>query len=157
MKTNISKLVVKYNNEVVGYLEELANKKVAFQYDEDWIKNGFSISPFHLPLEDEVFIPKSDHFEGLFGVFHDSLPDGWGELLVRRMLAKKNINFDKVTILTRLSLVSGNGLGALTYEPSQKEMTSDESIDFDRLAEEIKAVFDYHNNVEDFDLLYMLG
>ena len=33
------------------------------------------------PLEKKVFLPKVDPFEGLFGVFADSLPDGWGVCL----------------------------------------------------------------------------
>jgi serine/threonine-protein kinase HipA len=157
MKININRLTVKYNQRVVGFLEELSNGKIAFQYDQDWLLNGFSISPFHLPLKDQVFIPKSEYFEGLFGVFHDSLPDGWGELLVRRMLAKKNINFDKISVLTRLSLLSANGLGALTYEPSQAESSIDEISDYDRLADEINNIIEYHRDTEDFDLVYQLG
>lgn len=157
MKININRLTVKYNQKVVGFLEGLSNGKISFQYDQDWLINGFSISPFHLPLKDQVFIPESEYFEGLFGVFHDSLPDGWGELLVRRMLAKKNINFDKVSILTRLSLLSANGLGALTYEPSQAVSSIDEISDYDRLADEINNIIDYHSDTDDFDLVYQLG
>lgn len=54
----------------------------AFEYDKEWLIDGFAISPFPLPLEQKVFIPKIDPFEGIFGVFADSLPDGWGRLLV---------------------------------------------------------------------------
>lgn len=34
-------------------------------------------------------MPKIDPFEGLFGVFADSLPDGWGRLLVDRLMKEK--------------------------------------------------------------------
>ena len=37
-------------------------------------------------------MPKIDPFEGLFGVFADSLPDGWGRLLVDRLMKKNGIN-----------------------------------------------------------------
>lgn len=47
-----------------------------FEYEAEWMESGFSISPFSLPLRKEVFFPKSyEPFEGLFGVFADSLPD----------------------------------------------------------------------------------
>ena len=45
----IQKVIVKYNNKIVGYLIEMEDKKIAFQYDEEWINSGFSISPFSLP------------------------------------------------------------------------------------------------------------
>lgn len=157
MNINIKRLIVKYNDKVVGYLEELPNKKIGFQYDLDWIKNGFSISPFHLPLTNQVFITKSEYFEGLFGVFYDSLPDGWGTLLFRRMLQKKGINYDKVSILSKLSLLSSNGLGGLTYEPSQSESEIKSQYDFDELSQEINQIYEKHMDTENFDLIYKLG
>lgn len=53
---NVKKLVVKYNGTIVGYLAELEDNKIGFQYDEDWQKTGFSISPFSLPLSNKVYI-----------------------------------------------------------------------------------------------------
>ena len=49
----------------------------------EWLASGFSISPFSLPLKKQVFLPMKDYFGGLFGVFGDSLPDGWGNLLLK--------------------------------------------------------------------------
>ena len=157
MDENIKKLKVKYNNQIVGYLLELDDKRIGFQYDSEWILNGFSINPFFLPLTNEVFISKSTYFSGLFGVFHDSLPDGWGELLVRRMLSKKNVNFDKLSALTRLTLVSDNGLGALQYDPIQNENNSDKIYDLDKLAEATKKILNDLEMETDFDDIYNLG
>jgi len=157
MDTNLKKLTVKYNNHIVGYLLELDDKRVAFQYDNEWLLSGFSINPFFLPLINEVFISKSPYFSGLFGVFNDSLPDMWGELLVRRMLAKEMINFDKLSVLTRLTLIGDDGLGALQYEPIQNTTNRHKNYDLDSLAGEVKNVI---NNIEkevDFDDLYLLG
>lgn len=75
------KLQVMYEDRLVGTLALTANHKVAFEYDDAWLEEGFSISPFSLPLKKQVFIPNKDYFEGLFGVFADSLPDAWGRLL----------------------------------------------------------------------------
>lgn len=87
----IDKLMVRYHDRTVGTLAETRDGKGAFQYDKEWLMDGFSISPFSLPLSEKVFLPKTDVFDGLFGVFADSLPDGWGRLLVDRMLfGKKN-------------------------------------------------------------------
>ena len=69
------KLQVMYEDRLVGTLALTANHKVAFEYDDAWLEEGFSISPFSLPLKKQVFIPNKDYFEGLFGVFADSLPE----------------------------------------------------------------------------------
>jgi len=118
----VSSLSVFYNGskgkKLIGNLALYKNQFAAFQYSQEWINNGFSISPFSLPLEsDRVFIPDWEPFGGIFGVFNDSLPDGWGRLLVDRMLKKHNINPEELSVLDRLAIVGNNGMGALSYEP----------------------------------------
>lgn len=120
---DVKKLTVKYNGRVVGYLAEV-NGKIAFQYDREWQENGFSISPFSLPISNKVFVCNKPTFGGLFGVFYDSLPDGWGELLFRRLLAWQGLNADRISPLSKLSLVNEFGLGGLRYEPNYAEMTA---------------------------------
>ncbi|WP_305151223.1 HipA N-terminal domain-containing protein [uncultured Dubosiella sp.] len=72
-------LQVFYKERKVGTLAQGSDHRIAFEYDPDWIRDGFSISPLSLPLRPGVFLPKRyDPFDGLFGVFADSLPDGWG-------------------------------------------------------------------------------
>lgn len=51
----------------VGTLALYKGHLVAFEYNEGWLREGFSISPFSLPLQKKVFIPKPDPFDGLFG------------------------------------------------------------------------------------------
>ena len=86
----------------VGRLALTKEYLTAFEYDSDWLKNGFAINPLSLPLEKRVFIPKRyETFDGLFGVFADSLPDGWGRLLVDRMLLGNGINPEQITALQR--------------------------------------------------------
>ena len=63
-------LQVFYDGKLVGTLAMTADHKAAFQY-------GFPISPFSLPLKKQVFVQTKDFFDGLFGVFADSLPDNW--------------------------------------------------------------------------------
>lgn len=152
----ISKLIVKYNGKIVGYLAQI-EKDIVFQYDENWVKNGFSISPFSLPLTNKIYKNNNNIFEGLFGVVNDSLPDGWGELLVRRMLAKKGINFDKLTPLQRLSIIEKNGLGALEFEPNQNFKASFNNLDLDALSLKTNEVLNNNSNDCDLDDLYFLG
>ena len=102
----VDKLTVLYHGRRVGQMALVQNRIAAFEYDKDWLSDGFSISPFSLPLEKKVFMPKLDPFEGLFGVFADSLPDGWGRLLVDRLLRKKNMDPAVVGVLIRLAIVA---------------------------------------------------
>ena len=119
------KLQVMYEDRLVGTLALTANHKVAFEYDDAWLEEGFSISPFSLPLKKQVFIPNKDYFEGLFGVFADSLPDAWGRLLLRRLLLAHKQQPDDWTVLDRLAVVGRSGMGALTYRP-QRELSVEE-------------------------------
>ena len=81
-----------YHDRLVGTLAMTNERKAAFEYADEWLENGFSISPFSLPLEKKVYVPVKDYFNGLWGVFADSLPDAWGQLLLDRMLKEKGYN-----------------------------------------------------------------
>lgn len=157
MIEKITKLIVKYNEKIVGYLVDLSDGRIAFQYDEEWQKTGFSISPLSLKLTNEVYINKKDYFKGLYGVFNDSLPDGWGELLTRRMLATQGLNPDNVSPLVRLSILNKSSLGALTYEPAQIEGEANVNLDLDQLAEESEKILDSESEGVDLDQVYALA
>ncbi len=154
-RLGLNSLKVKYKGRNVGLLAITGDKKVAFSYDEEWLKNGFSISPFSLPLENKVFIATNYIFDGLFGIFADSLPDAWGKLLVDRMLQENGLGND-VTVLDRLALVGNNGMGALEYEPSYEFEGLKEIYDLDYLSEECQKIF-HTEYSKDLDMLYRLG
>lgn len=157
MIENVKKVVVKYNDKIVGYLAELEDKQIAFQYDDEWIKNGFSISPFSLPLSDKMYINTKPTFNGLYGVFNDSLPDGWGELLVRRMLFKRGINPDRLSPLQKLTLIAKNGLGGLSYEPCRAPQMEGFKFNLDELALETKKILNDETDGVNLDKIYELG
>ena len=50
-------LQVCYEDQTVGTLAMTADHKVAFQYSDEWLETGFSINPFSLPLQKQVFVP----------------------------------------------------------------------------------------------------
>ena len=115
---SVNKIVVTYRNETVGILSMTPdNRLCAFQYDKDWLANGFSISPLDLPLKPELFIAQPEPFWGNFGIFEDSLPDGYGRYLLNRLLKKQGENDSELTPLQRLSIVGTSGMGALCYIP----------------------------------------
>lgn len=153
---NYKYLKVFYNNILVGTLAKTPERVVAFEYDSDWLNNGFSISPFSLPLIKKVFIPKYEPFDGLFGVFNDSLPDGWGRLLVDRLFLKNKINPTEIDNLNRLAVVQESGMGALTYKPEHRFQTENDVSNLDILAQECSKILESQNS-DNLDELFQLG
>lgn len=150
-------LQVFYNEKKVGTLALMKNNIVAFEYDSNWVTNGFSISPFSLPLKKQVFIPRIDPFDGLYGVFSDSLPDGWGRLLVDRMLNSQNINPREISQIDRLAIVGETGMGALSYKPEYNLLEDkDYKEDYDNLALSCKKILNTEYSA-DLDKLFKLG
>ena len=149
-------LQVFYDGKLVGTLAMTADHKAAFQYSEEWIENGFPISPFSLPLKKQVFVPTKDYFDGLFGVFADSLPDNWGRLLLDRLLRAHKQNPDKLTVLDRLAIVGKSGMGALTYYPEKKIDEQYGDVDLDELAEQCRKILNTEYS-DRLDELYRLG
>ena len=95
----------------------LHERQILFEYDSAFLASGIQLSPFYLPLQPGVIGSRGGQIGGLFGVFNDSLPDGWGRLLLDRALAKLGVNTNALSPLDRLAHVGRNGMGALTYEP----------------------------------------
>lgn len=155
MKPN-KKLEVLFHDNKVGTLALTQDRKVAFQYDDEWLKSGFSISPFSLPLKKQVFVPSKNHFNGLFGVFADSLPDAWGNLLLERILREKGIDVSTLSILDKLSIIGNGGMGALSYKPNYEPKREDTSIDLDNLSLACRQILNAEYT-ENLDQLYKLG
>ena len=153
----IKSLQIFFNEKKVGTLALMKNNIVAFEYDNEWINNGFSISPFSLPLKKQVFIPRIDPFDGLYGVFSDSLPDGWGRLLVDRMLNSQNINPREISQIDRLAIVGETGMGALSYKTEYNLLEDkDYQEDYDNLALSCKKILNTEHSA-DLDNLFRLG
>jgi serine/threonine-protein kinase HipA len=130
----IDKLIVRYHGNPVGTLSLTPDGKLcAFEYDNTWLNSGFSISPLELPIKPGLFVAKPQPFAGNFGVFEDSLPDGYGRYLLHKTLLKIGINDTELSALDRLSLVGNGGMGALTYEPENSIIMQTDTSDFDFL------------------------
>lgn len=140
MVESIDKLKVYLNGTWVGTLALTDQHLAAFEYADTFIVNGFSIAPRYLPLEKRLFISDPDPFAGNFGVFNDSLPDGWGNLLLDRYLASKGVDHHSLDILQRLSLVGDSGMGALEYVPDRSLGSLPTTMDLEMIASEVKRI-----------------
>jgi serine/threonine-protein kinase HipA len=115
----------------------LRQRQVLFEYDSAFIASRIEISPIKLPLKLGVFPPADMIFDGLYGVFNDSLPDGWGRLLLDRTVEQRGVRRGQLNVLDRLAYVGANGMGALSYEPDLgQDFGEDMALALDRLAEE---------------------
>lgn len=125
----------------VGRLAE-RNRAILFEYDQDFLNSGIELSPFKLPLQAGVFEDKERVFDGLHGVFNDSLPDGWGLLLFDRALQSQGVRLHEISPLHRLSMVGASGMGAMEYVPSQEMKTALDAsnLQLDGLAEEARNI-----------------
>ena len=130
---------------------------VYFEYSEEFKEKGVEISPFRLPLQNGVIQLPKHPFDGLAGVFNDSLPDGWGRLLFDRILRSQGVMPGSVSPLDRLAHVGLHGMGALVYQPDNSPSDSTAMIDLDHLAEQTVEVL--HGSSDDViqDLLALNG
>ena len=120
----------------VGKLAAHSNA-ILFQYGPEFLDSGINISPFWLPLSPEVKEDPKRTFDGLFGVFNDSLPDGWGLLLLDRAFRKKGSSLHACVPLQRLAMVGVHGMGALEYTPAAEQAEEAVSVaELDALAED---------------------
>ena len=111
---------VMYRHRKVGTLSMGSNSCCQFEYDRDWLSDGFSISPLKLPLKEGLFTADYEPFRGNFGVFEDSLPGGYGEYLLQKVMRKSGIDYWGLSPVQRLSIVGSSGMGALRYVPETK-------------------------------------
>ena len=109
---------------------------VYLEYDDSFLTSGLELSPIrHAATRGLVRPYDASVFGGLHGVFNDSLPDGWGRLLVDRRARELGIDPATLTPLDRLACVGDQGIGALCYAPAADVWdATDSALDLDRLA-----------------------
>lgn len=101
---------------VVGTLAE-HQRRIYFEFDAAFLASGLNLSPFKLPLRSGLIEHTDLAFGPLPGLFDDSLPDGWGLLLMDRRFRGKGIDSATLSPLDRLAYLGTRTMGALTYHP----------------------------------------
>jgi serine/threonine-protein kinase HipA len=122
----------------VGDLYREEGRGIFFAYDPGWLATGFNLSPFTMKFDDKPQLALDpDLFDGLHGPFADSLPDGWGMLLMDRFL---NSTFGDgtaytVNALDRLAYMSDKAMGAFEYHPRAEREELRGTVDLAELFE----------------------
>jgi len=133
---------LKDNSLLVGQLASY-KKKIYFEYDANFLAAGLNLSPFLMPLKSGAQTPQPNNpWSGLFGVFNDSLPDGWGLLLMDRHLQSLGVDVQYLSPLDRLAYIGSRGMGALSYKPSKSMGKDGFDIDLSELASSALDIYE---------------
>ena len=126
---------------LIGHLAE-NKRRVYFEYSAEFLHNPLWLSPFKLPPKSGLHEHRDLDFGPLFGLFDDSLPDGWGLLLMDRALRKRGMNPRAVSPLDRLAYLGSRTMGALSYRPAMDEASEESTLlNLHSMSEEVKRVW----------------
>jgi serine/threonine-protein kinase HipA len=117
---SVKKIYVLYEGKRVGELRDFGDT-TGFEYSPDFIASGHQLSPIEMPLRAGVVVKNHPSMEYLPGILCDSLPDSYGQTIMKDWYAKRKGDTYIPTAADMLAYVGHNGMGALTYEPANEE------------------------------------
>lgn len=127
---------VKLWGSTIGYLHMQESGLIGFQYDRNFLESGIEVAPLTMPLSELTYsfpvLPEAT-YSGLPGIFADSLPDKFGNIVIRSYLLSQGRTENDLTALEKLCYVGQRGMGALEYEPSADLVDVGKEIDIDAL------------------------
>jgi len=117
---------------------------ILFEYSDEALRKGLELSSYTLPLRGSKLRREfSIHQLGLPAPVYDSLPDGWGMLLMDRLFRQRGLNAARIGPLERLTYIGSNAMGAMSFRPAQPEASPpEEDIPLVQLASEVQEVLD---------------
>ncbi len=119
----------------------------SFEYDPDFKRLGWELSPLKMPLSPEQRIysfpelrketgSSFDTFKGLPGLLADMLPDRYGNELISLWLAQQGRPENSMNPVEMLCFIGKGGMGALEIEPAiLKQDVNTFSVEIDSLVE----------------------
>ena len=102
----------------------LHEQKIYFAYEEHFKREKLEISPLKLHTEKVDGLYSNNDakiYQGLSGIFFDSLPDKFGDSFIDRYFESKGKNIREITLLDRLSFIGNRGMGAIEYRPKEED------------------------------------
>jgi len=115
--------VAKLFGQEMGVIAETENG-IAFQYSDTFEGEKLPVSPVRMPYDPHKIYGKYDAmaFDGLPGIFNDSLPDSFGTLLMNEYLANRFGHALQFSVIDKLLYVGSNGIGAIEYFPALEDV-----------------------------------
>lgn len=107
----------------VGAVAEDRGGDVVFEYAEEFRRSGLELSPVHLPLSlrGPVSFPelrRVESFSGLPGLLADSLPDAFGNAVIRRYFEQRGTPDAALSPVQKLLYLGSRAMGALEFSPA---------------------------------------
>ena len=146
-----------FQSILVGTLIE-NRQKVYFQFDTDFLYLNLDLSPFKLKKTSDIIECPATPFDGISGLFNDSLPDGWGHLLFDRKLTQSGRNPHEISVLEKLTYLNDQAQGALTFQPENRLLDyTNIDINLDDINLHSAEILKNGGNEQILDELYQLG
>ena len=119
---------------------------IFFEYSDQAKQKGYELSRYKLPLNTNHFTGHfPDHQMGLPGPAYDSLPDGWGLLLMDRLFRRWGLDISRISPLDRLTYIGDSAMGAMSFKPVAADIDGGQSdIPIEQLAAEIQEIVSGH-------------
>lgn len=150
---------IKLWGELVGAVRWDQDQQLGFfQYDPNFIRKGWDVSPIKMPIANGSVIysfpelrkgrnETEDTFKGLPGLLSDALPDKYGNRLINIWLAQQGRLDNSMNPVEKLCFIGTRGMGALEFEPAQiKASKNSFSLELDSLIEVAKKMLSQREN-----------
>jgi serine/threonine-protein kinase HipA len=124
----------------------------AFEYDADFKKRNWDLSPLKMPIQSAKAIfsfpelkpdrnSPFDTYKGMPGLLADMLPDTYGNQLINMWLSQNGREPDSMNPVEMLCFIGTRGMGAMEFEPAVlKEGKRTFSIEMDSLVDIAKKM-----------------
>jgi len=136
---------VKLYNKTIGSVEWNDSKgSSTFQYSNEARNRKIEPSPIIMPTQEGIFETNRDHinFHNLPYLLSDSMPDDFGNMMMKEWLRQKNLSINDINPVDRLTYVGKRGMGALEYEPINHNENNNYNINVAELLEVAKKVLE---------------
>jgi len=130
------------HGQLLGTAEWNADKKRStFQYSNEMLK-VIEPSPIIMPTEERIFETSRNHinFHNLPYLLSDSMPDDFGNIMMKEWLEQRGLSFNDINPVDRLTYVGKRGMGALEYIPANHREEDDSIVDISELYSIAKSV-----------------
>ena len=121
------------------------DKRAWFKCSEMFLSAKLNLAPFVIRRTAKPQPAPKSPFQGIHGVFRDSLPNGWRSFLLDAFYRQRKFDSEGVSPIRRLAYLNNRTMGALTYEPcsqaSNDDFNASETLDLDELAYDASLIF----------------
>lgn len=141
---------------VLGTLAD-TGQQILFEYSPQARQQGLELAPLRAPLAHVGALTGEPFFMGLPGFIADSLPDGWGLLLMDRAFRRAGRQAVNMTPLDRLAFIGERAMGALAFEPAERIAAEQDDLNLKQLASDAALVIANEDADEALRHLLLLG